>query len=223
METPKEYYYTYYSYEEWGRGYFGSRKCYCLPEEDVKYLGSSKDKTFKPTQKIILKGDYKTHQEAVQDEIFLHDYFEVDINPHFANRAKQRSTKFSLTSEKASEYGKKAKELGVGIHALTKEQRLENNKKYSHIGGKKCYENKSGMFKLTREERVKLGKRNYESGIGLGSLTKEQRTEMGKKGSKNTNSQRWECTVTGFVTNSGALTSYQKKRSIDTSKRRRIS
>jgi hypothetical protein len=24
METPKEYYYTYYSYEEYGRGYFGS-------------------------------------------------------------------------------------------------------------------------------------------------------------------------------------------------------
>jgi hypothetical protein len=40
METPKEYYYTYYSYEEWGRGYFGSRKCYCLPEKDVNYLGS---------------------------------------------------------------------------------------------------------------------------------------------------------------------------------------
>jgi len=33
METLKEYHYTYYSYEEWGRGYFGSRTCRCLPEE----------------------------------------------------------------------------------------------------------------------------------------------------------------------------------------------
>jgi hypothetical protein len=40
METPKEYYYTYYSYEEYGRGYFGSRSCKCLPEEDTKYFGS---------------------------------------------------------------------------------------------------------------------------------------------------------------------------------------
>jgi hypothetical protein len=70
METPKEYYYTYYSYEEWGRGYFGSRGCKCLPEEDVRYFGSFKDKSFKPTQKIILKDDYATREEAYADEIF---------------------------------------------------------------------------------------------------------------------------------------------------------
>ena len=64
METLKEYYYTYYSYEEWGKGYFGSRKCYCLPEDDVKYFGSYKDKNFNPTQKIILKRDYTTREEA---------------------------------------------------------------------------------------------------------------------------------------------------------------
>ena len=148
METPKEYYYTYYSYEEYGRGYFGARKCHCLPEEDVKYFGTFYDKTFKPTQKIILKSDYKTHQETIQDEIFLHYYFEVDINPHFANQAKQRSTKFSLTSEKASEYGKKAKELGVGIHALTKEQRIENSKK----GVVKVIEKLSKEFALISPE-----------------------------------------------------------------------
>ena len=54
METPKEHYYTYYSYEEWGRGYFGSRGCKCLPEEDMNYFGSFYDKTFKPNQKIII-------------------------------------------------------------------------------------------------------------------------------------------------------------------------
>jgi hypothetical protein len=43
-----EYHYVYYSYEEYGRGYIGSRTCKCLPEKDVKYFGSYKDKKFKP-------------------------------------------------------------------------------------------------------------------------------------------------------------------------------
>jgi hypothetical protein len=88
------FYYTYYSYEEWGRGYIGAKPsgCDCLPEEDP-YLGSFYDKTFKPTRKIIL-GVYATPEECLQDEIILHDFFQVDINPHFANQAKQTSTGF---------------------------------------------------------------------------------------------------------------------------------
>ena len=50
-----KYFYVYYSYEPWGRGYIGKRECECLPEEDVKYFGSYRDKTFKPTEKIILQ------------------------------------------------------------------------------------------------------------------------------------------------------------------------
>jgi len=90
-----EYHYVYYSYEEWGRGYFGSRTCRCLPEEDVKYFGSFRDKTFKPIQKIILKDDYATREEAYIDEIILQQYYKVTENPHFANRAYQTSTGFS--------------------------------------------------------------------------------------------------------------------------------
>jgi len=48
-----KHFYVYYSYEEYGRGYIGKRECKYLPEEDVNYFGSFKDKTFKPTQKII--------------------------------------------------------------------------------------------------------------------------------------------------------------------------
>lgn len=49
----KKYFYVYYSYEEFGRGYIGKRECKCLPEEDIKYFGSYKDKSFRPTKKII--------------------------------------------------------------------------------------------------------------------------------------------------------------------------
>jgi len=87
------YYYVYYSYEEWGRGYIGKRQCKCLPAEDTKYFGSFKDKSFHPQLKIIL-GTYLSKEEALEAEVVLHNFFNVDINPHFANRAKQTSKKF---------------------------------------------------------------------------------------------------------------------------------
>jgi hypothetical protein len=39
----KKYHYVYYSYEEYGRGYIGSRSCSCLPQEDRNYFGSFTD------------------------------------------------------------------------------------------------------------------------------------------------------------------------------------
>jgi hypothetical protein len=87
--TKKKYFYVYYSYECWGRGYIGKRECWCLPEEDIKYFGSYKDKTFKPTEKIILQ-TFNSQSEAYNAEIELHEFFQVDINPHFANKAKQK-------------------------------------------------------------------------------------------------------------------------------------
>ena len=47
-------------------------------------------------------------------------------------------------------------------------------------------------------------------------------SEDGKKAAKITNSQKWQCTITGHVTNSGALTRYQNKRGINPSHRIRI-
>jgi hypothetical protein len=55
--------------------------------------------------------------------------------------------------------------------------------------------------------------------VGVHSLTTEQRSETGKKVA----SQKWECLETGFITNAGNLTKYQRKRGIDTSKRVKVS
>jgi len=275
METPKEYYYTYYSYEEWGRGYIGSRGCECLPEEDIKYLGSFKDKTFNPTQKIILE-IYETREQALEAEVILHDFYDVANNPHFVNKAKQTSTKFyyitpfdeaskrgkinglnhkqnktgvcGRSKEKIVEDarnagtvgGKKTYELGIGIHAITPEQRVEN--------GKKAYAN--GLGKMSKEEKSEVskkgGNKTYELGVGVHSLTKEEKSEVSKKGGnkvkelglgvcgltpeqrrvivKKTNSQKWECCETGYVSTAAGVVTYQKARGIYTSKnnRRRI-
>ena len=111
MEIPKEYHYTYYSYEEWGMGYFGSRTCECIPEEDVNYFGTYSHKNFNPTQKIILKSDYDTRKEAIQDEISLQQYYKVVENSHFANRAYQTSTGFYCNKGPSKEANKRRSEM----------------------------------------------------------------------------------------------------------------
>jgi hypothetical protein len=70
------------------------------------------------------------------------------------------------------------------------------------------------------------GKLVYELGLGIHGLSKEEMIENarkgGQKGGKTTASQKWKCTITGYVCNSGGLSCYQKKRGIDTSNRIRI-
>ena len=189
METPREYHYVYYSYEEYGRGYFGSRTCRCLPEEDVKYFGSFKDKSFKPTQKIILK-TYATREEAYADEIILQEHYKVVENPHFANKSYQTSTKFYYVTPPEQRVlngkigGEKAKEFGLGFHSLTKEQLSENSKKMIE----KHRKTKTGLFTLTNEQRSKGGLKNKELGLGFFAMTEEEqqkvRSKAGKVGGK---------------------------------------
>ena len=92
----KKHHYVYRSYEEHGRDYIGTRSCNCLPEQDTKYLGSFTDKTFNPTGKVILFV-CETRKEALEIEIELHAFFDVAVNPQFANLAKATSTKFDTT------------------------------------------------------------------------------------------------------------------------------
>lgn len=212
-----KYHYTYYSYEEWGRGYIGKRSCKCKPEEDVRYFGSYRDKTFKPTHKIILE-TYATSEEALDAEIKLQRFFKVVENSHFVNRAYQTSTKFYIDGEEAIKRGKKRKEQLAAERFYNSENQSVRGKK----GGNYIKEFSLGIFSLTTEEISLNGKKgglkNKENKSGICGITKEQRSETTKK----TNAQRWQCTETKFITNAGCLSHYQKARGIDTSKRIRI-
>jgi general stress protein YciG len=248
-----QFYYTYYSYEEFGRGYIGKRSCKCSPEEDVKYFGSYRDKTFKPTQKIILE-TYDTVEEALADEIKVQRFFKVVENSHFANQAYQSSNKFSyvMPSEKArsnmirinqnrtpeqrkqiSSKGGKARmasmtpeqrsELVRKSNAnRTREQRSETAKKgyanktpeqRSELTRKKSDASKKAQANRTPEQRSESTRK------GHASRTPEQRSEIGRKAS----SQKFQCTVTDYITNAGGLSHYQRARGIDTSNRVRVS
>jgi hypothetical protein len=79
-------------------------------------MGSYTDKTFKPTEKLILEV-FDNHQEALVCEIALHNAFDVARNQNFANRAKQTSTGFSsagVTYTLSIETRKKISESKMG-------------------------------------------------------------------------------------------------------------
>lgn len=179
-----KYFYVYYSYEEYGRGYIGKRECKCLPEEDVNYFGSFHDKTFNPTQKIILK-TFDTTEEALKAECILHNFYDIDKNPHFANRAKQTSTKFYCISSETHNpmYGRFGKEHPAYGYRHTKEvlqmfsnrQIGEKNHMYGKFaedhpsyGSKRNEETKRKMSEArTGEQNHRYGKKSWHSGQSL--------------------------------------------------------
>jgi len=198
----KKYHYTYYSYEEWGRGYIGKGSCNCNPEEELTYFGSYKDKTFEPTQKIIL-GVYTTPTEAIAAEIKLQNFFQVVPNPHFANQVYQTSTKFrgtsetarkgraSMTPEQRSEAARKAREVyhtkstpeqrseaaRKGQASRTPEQRSDISRKANQIltPEQRSERARKGQASRTPEQRSDISRR------GHASRTPEQRSEIARK------------------------------------------
>jgi hypothetical protein len=168
----KKYHYTYYSYEEWGRGYIGCRSCDCLPEEDVKYLGSFYDKTFNPTQKIILE-TFKTRKDAIRAEIEMHNFYDIAANPHFANKAKQTSTRFTQAGVSPSEETrKKLSKAGKG-----KKRSEETRKKISQ------YQRSKSLSEETREKvrLANIGKKLSPETIRKREETRRKNYEKGPK------------------------------------------
>lgn len=88
--------------------YYGSRSSKCSPKDDlsINYFSSAKDLNFKSDQlenpshyKYKIISIHKTRKEAIQKEIRLHNKFDVGINPHFYNRAKQSTIGFDTTGK----------------------------------------------------------------------------------------------------------------------------
>lgn len=114
-----KHFYVYYSYEEFGRGYIGSRGCKCLPEEDFKYYGSFWDKTFKPTGKIIL-AEFDNRKDAYDAEVVLHKFYDVVNNPHFANQSRALTSGFTTEGLSTFKGRKHSEESKKKIGAASK-------------------------------------------------------------------------------------------------------
>lgn len=169
-----KHFYVYYSYEEYGRGYIGKRECKCLPEKDINYFGSFKDKYFKPTQKIILE-TFDSIEEALESECVLHEFYQVDKNPHFVNKAKQTSKKFycGLQGKNNPMYGKTGKAHPAYGYKHTEENRKKISESQmgekNHMYGR--YGEKNHMYgrKHTKEARKimserQMGEKNHTYG-----------------------------------------------------------
>jgi hypothetical protein len=154
--------YVYYSYEEYGRGYIGSRGCKFSISEDFKYFGTFSDKTFKPTQKIIL-GIFETRKEAYNAEILLHKFFEVDVNPHFVNKCKATSSGFTCPKRFSDEE----------IKQRLKEQKTNASKKWKKNNPEKYKEQKK-KFAEKNPDSISAYQKNWNE------KNKEKRKEYAK-------------------------------------------
>lgn len=98
-------YYVYFSYEIDGRGYIGIHKYNKsgIDPLDDGYFGSQSDSSFNPKNKVILYENLSISQ-ALEKEVLLHNIFNVDTNPAFANRAKQTSTGFFYVAKGPQNY-----------------------------------------------------------------------------------------------------------------------
>lgn len=91
------YHYTYLLVNKYDlKMYIGKRSCTCTPLKDTSYMSSSKYVPKNQCIKIILQ-EFPTAEEAIQHEIFLHNKYNVGINPLFYNKSKQTSSKFDTT------------------------------------------------------------------------------------------------------------------------------
>lgn len=151
----------------------------------------------------------------------------IEINrKNGLDHKKNKTGLFKRTKEEMIEQGRKNGLVNyqnkIGIHGMTFEEKSLIGKR----NGLKHKENKTGVCGISKEQKIengrrgglKSGKMHKENGTGIFSLSKEQLSENARKN----NSQKWMCLETGFITNAGNLSRYQKARKIDTSKRIRI-
>lgn len=90
----------------------------------------------------------------------------------------------------------------VGGRSRTPEGMSKAGRIGGKIGGQVLVEQQKGLFNPENRDKVIEGCR-----------------EGGRRGCATINAQRWRCLVTGHISNSGGLSTYQKARGIDTSLR----
>jgi hypothetical protein len=241
-EVPYYYYGVkkekYFNEEYWGSPYT-HKWCWELytPKKQILELFDYTDEGYIEAQKVekrLIKAVYNTDKWCLNEN--CGGFLSLDIARKIGKKTYELGigvhgrTKEEMI-EHGKKFGKKAgkkaaqinKENGTAVFGLTFEERSEAGKK----GALKTMEKGTGLFGMSPEKRsesVKKGAlKTMQNAAGIHSMSLKEKSEAGKKGAKNTNSQKWMCTETAFVTTPGNLSKYQKARGIDTSKRKRIS
>lgn len=159
--------------------YIGVRSCKCPVEEDP-YMGSSYAMTNEDRarcDKMVLNL-FETKEEALAEEIRLHEVHEVHKNPEFWNIVKQTSTKFvsdrkghKLTEEHKRKCSESLK--GRKMKPFTDEHRRKLSE--ARLGTKASEETKAKMSK----DRCGIGNSRYKHSSVYEWMSREGRILIG--------------------------------------------
>ena len=190
--------------------------------------GSSNQGTPEQRSKIMKKANASRTPEQRRE------YARIAREAYFAKSTPEqrsevaRKGQASRTPEQRSEISRK------GQASLTPEQRSERSRKgrLSLTPEQRSEISRKGHANRTPEQRSEATRKGREI---ISNMTPEQRSERSRKGqasrtpeqrsesARKANSQKFQCTVTGYITNAGGLAQYQRARGIDTSNRMRLS
>jgi hypothetical protein len=197
MASPKSIFYTYAYLRKSDRTpyYIGKG------QKDRAFRDHGKIPVPEDRNRIIFLKENITEKEAFKHEIYMIAVFgRKDLGTGILLNMTNGGEGFSGCSEeereRRRETGKLIYEKGVGVFARSKEKHIEDSRK--------------------------AGNKNKENKTGVCGQSLEKRRETGKKSIKALNSQKWQCTETGYTSNSGGLTCYQKARGIDISNRIKV-
>lgn len=220
FEEVPYYYYGVHKEKRFNEEYWGSPKtnkwCWELytPKKQILEIFPFTDEGYIEAQEIekrLIKRFYNIDKwclnESCGGKISLMCLREAAKKGNLKNK-ENKSGIYSLSVEKRKENGKKGvktqKNLHIGIFSLTKEQLKENGKNGGKKGGNTTKELGLGIYARDRNKMIEDSKKG------------------GSIGGKISCSQRWKCLETGFISNPGNLSKYQRARGIDTSKRIRV-
>lgn len=157
--------------------YIGVRSCNCLPEND-SYMGSSKYLTEDIRQESLanftkeILSLFETRVEAINEEIRLHNLYDVAKNPEYYNKAKQTSTGFDTTGTTGTRTPESIQRQSESLKQYYKQHGTNN------IGSKRTDKQRSDMTKnhhcwknidhpmLGKKHSAESKKKNRESQIG---------------------------------------------------------
>ena len=188
MSTKQVYHYVYrITNTVKNKHYYGVRSCNVVPKLDlgVCYFSSSRDREFIKDQKNS-PNNYKykivavttTRVAAVKLEVKLHNKFNVGMNSHFYNKAKQTSTGFDTTGIVPHNKGKP--------HSLEAKQKMseaQKGKRHSEAAKEKL--SIAGKGRTHTEEsknKISAAKKGntWNKGRSHSEKTKEKMSAAGK-------------------------------------------
>ncbi len=215
MVNPNRFYTYAYLREDRTPYYIGKGKGHRIKSKQ-RNINSPKDKS-----RIIFLKQNLTEEDAFKHEIYMIAVFgRKDLGTGILHNKSDGGEGVSNPSNETREKKRKAK-IGKKHSEETK-----NKIRQSRIGQKLSKEHKKKIGKKMKGRFVSNETRKKLSEIYKGkkreNLSIEAKAKISENGKKIC-SQKWMCLETGYITNSGALTHYQKARDIDTSQRKRIS